>query len=377
MERIYKLEKPEYEKVRPLFKNLHYQLAVESLIDGTNPGWILVDDTENPQSVWMHNSEGYFLAGSSNNSEFNNILRIWIENYIIAGAAKNEGSNHLYFGIDTDEWKQAFSEIVPTRHPLPVQRIHYLCTEVKVDWRKMVPEGYEVHRVSREFLTALGDNVPSHLHHWIKSNWESIENFENLGFGFCTTHENMIISYCLCDCVSEDECEVGIQTVEDYRRRGFATITAAAAVEYALSNEYAVVGWHTHDHNYGSIGTAEKIGFVKEREYEQYFCMFNEAMHYAETGMKLFFNEDYERALENLERSFKLGEVPHWAYYLAARISTKSSDFDKALTHLTSAARLGCDYIDHLLSNDEFEPLHTRSEWSDIVTQIKSNSKED
>jgi tetratricopeptide (TPR) repeat protein len=165
--------------------------------------------------------------------------------------------------------------------------------------------------------------------------------------------------------------------VEEYRRRGFATITAADAVEYALSNEFAVVGWHTHDHNHGSIGTAEKIGFEKEREYEQYFCMFNEALHYAESGMKLFFNENYERALEDLERSFKLGEVPHWAYYLAARISTKSSDFDKALDYLVSAARLGYEYIDHLLSNEEFVQLHTRPEWSDIVTQIESNAKED
>ena len=98
MEPIYKLEKSEYENVRPLFKNLHYQPAVEALIDGTNPRWILVDDTENPQSAWMSNSEGYFLSGSSSNSDFNYKLWIWIEDYMTIGDVKNEGTAYLYFG---------------------------------------------------------------------------------------------------------------------------------------------------------------------------------------------------------------------------------------------------------------------------------------
>ncbi len=371
---IKKLEKTDYEKVRPLVKSLHYQLAVDALIDGTNPGWILVDNVENPQSVWMRTSEGFFLAGATGNEEFNKELRIWIEEYIAAGDPLYEGERYLWFGIDSDDWKQVFHEIAPSRSPLPANRIHYLCTEVKTDWRAMLPEGYEVRHFNRDLLAILGKNSPDHIDRFISTTWESFENFEKWGFGLCTIHENKLVSYSLCDCISAKTCEIGIQTVEEYRRRGFATITAAAAVEHALSNGFDVVGWHTDGHNHGSIGTAEKVGFVKERDYEQYICMFNEAMHLAEAGMRLFYDEDYSQALELFEKAFELGEVKDWAYYLAARICAKSNDSDKAVKYLFRAAELGCQYADHALNNEEFISLHNRVEWSEIISQLESNT---
>ncbi|MGY5874457.1 MAG: GNAT family N-acetyltransferase [Candidatus Thorarchaeota archaeon] len=373
---IKKLEKTDYEKVRPLVKGLHYQLAVDALIDGTNPGWILVDNVENPQSAWIRSSEGFFLAGATSNAEFNNELRIWIEEYIAAGKPMYEGEFYLMFGIDSGEWKQVFSEFAPTRLPLVANRLHYLCSEVKVDWRSMLPEGYEVRPFDREILSLLGKNNPYHIDYFFVNTWGTFENFEKLGFGLCTVHGDQLVSYSLCDCISNKACEVGIQTIEDYRRRGFATITAAATVEYALSNGYSVVGWHTDNHNYGSIGTAEKVGFVKKREYEQYICMFSEAMHIAEAGMRLFYDEEYSQALELFEKSFHLGEVKDWAYYLAARICAKSDDFDNALKYLLRAAEVGCEYIDHLLNNEEFISLHSRAEWSEIIAQFELNAKD-
>jgi RimJ/RimL family protein N-acetyltransferase len=53
-------------------------------------------------------------------------------------------------------------------------------------------------------------------------------------------------------------------------------------VDYALSNGYAAVGWHCPEDNSGSIGTAEKIGFEKERDYTMYYVLLDEARHRAE-----------------------------------------------------------------------------------------------
>jgi len=84
------------------------------------------------------------------------------------------------------------------------------------------------------------------------------------------------VSWSLADCRSGDACEIGIHTAEPYRRRGLATLTAAATVEYALSNGFSTVGWQCSEDNLGSIGTAEKVGFERERDYTMWYAALNE-----------------------------------------------------------------------------------------------------
>ena len=81
-----------------------------------------------------------------------------------------------------------------------------------------------------------------------------------------------VVSWSLADCRSGDACEIGIHAVKEHRRRGLATITAAAAVEYALSNGYSMVGWQCSEDNLGSVGTAEKVGFERERDYTMWYA---------------------------------------------------------------------------------------------------------
>ena len=107
-------------------------------------------------------------------------------------------------------------------------------------------------------------------------------------FGACMTHKNKVIAWSTADCASGKECEVGIFTSEDYRQKGLGSITVAAAVDFSFLDGYTRVGWHCEDHNYGSIGVATKVGFVKERDYIQYICMFEEATHLAEMAMRLY-----------------------------------------------------------------------------------------
>jgi hypothetical protein len=40
-----------------------------------------------------------------------------------------------------------------------------------------------------------------------------------------------------------------------------------------------MVGWHCPVDNLGSIGTAEKVGFEKERDYTMYGVFLDEAEH--------------------------------------------------------------------------------------------------
>ena len=119
------------------------------------------------------------------------------------------------------------------------------------------------------WLTALLDDpdlvVPDHLRGWIANNWGSRERFLRRGFGVACVHDRSVVSWSLADCRSGDACEIGIQTRPAFRRRGLATVTAAAAVTHALATGFAVVGWHANEDNRGSIATAERVGFSLPR----------------------------------------------------------------------------------------------------------------
>ena len=47
-----------------------------------------------------------------------------------------------------------------------------------------------------------------------------------------------------------------------------AAVTAAAAVEHALSDGFRLVGWHCDDDNIGSWRTAKRAGFTHVVDYD-------------------------------------------------------------------------------------------------------------
>ena len=124
--------------------------------------------------------------------------------------------------------------------------------------------------------------------------------------------QNQLVSWCIADCTSGPECEIGIRTRPDYRRQGLASLTAAATVDYCLSHGFTKIGWHTDDDNLGSIGVAENVGFVRAKDYQQYYCMFDEAIHFAETGYRQFQAEQYSKVIESFDEAFKKKEMPNW-----------------------------------------------------------------
>jgi RimJ/RimL family protein N-acetyltransferase len=369
-----RLEREQYPKVRALFRSLHYQLSVESLLDGTNPGYVSVDDAKNPTCAWMYNSEGFFLAGNPQNHTFNSSLREWFDNYNRAGIPHWEGEEYLLFDIDSDSWIPSFPEIFSQRPPLEVNRIHYLCDEVKIDWRASLPEDFSIRRIDKNLLHSKDVQYPDHINYWIKLNWGSPHNYLKLGFGTCVVHNKKVVSYSLSDCISGDECEIGIQTLPEYRRRGLATITAAANVEYAFSIGFRVVGWHTHDYNIGSQRTAESVGFSREREYTQYVCLMSEAMHIAETGMRQFFQGRQKIAIEFFENSFNIGEVEPWVYFLCARSYAIIGEFNRAMDLLHLAVDHGWTDLNRMLECEDLLKLHDYPKWSMLITRMESEA---
>jgi GNAT superfamily N-acetyltransferase len=264
---IYRLEPGDYQKARSLFQPLDYQLIIRAVLEGTSPGSVYVDDVDDPGSALLCSAEGCFLAGDETNSAFNRALRDLLARQFFAGDAGNGADEEMVFTVQPDGWVTKFGVIFEGRQPWQLPRKYFVGSEVKIDWRAKTPTGYSIQRIDRELLGRAELDVASHIPSWMQANWGSIDAFMDRGFGFGTIHNRAVVSWSLADCVSGTECEIGIRTRQTYRRRGLATLTAAANVDHALSHGFARVGWHTNEENIASVRVAEKVGFIESRDY--------------------------------------------------------------------------------------------------------------
>lgn len=318
----------------------------------------------------MATTEGWFLAGNPENSEFNHGLRRLFHDMILKGEyyspVNPEFLEELFFHIDSDDWKSKFPIIFDIRPPLPTHRNHFICDRVTLEWQRHIPEGYTLHTVDST-LDIDSLHFPNDIKQWVS---HSLHDQIMRGFGMCLTHDNKVVVWINADCASGTECEIGIITTQNYRMKGLGALTAAAAVDHCLSTGYSKVGWHSNNRNYGSIAVAKKVGFVKERDYFHYICMFDEAVHHAETAVRYFFDRNYEEAIEWLEHAFAMKELSSWFYLLAARAYAVRNDIESVVKYLNKAKSLGWTNWDAVVQSEEIQSISNSPPLKEFIGQL-------
>ncbi|MHA1935577.1 MAG: GNAT family N-acetyltransferase [Candidatus Thorarchaeota archaeon] len=354
-----------------MFKRFDYQVVVRAVIEGSSPGKVWVDNPVQPDSGFMATTEGWFLAGDSNNDEFNQGLKRLVQDMILKNdfysPVNPQFLSYLFFHIDSEKWKTRFPDIFDIRPPLPTNRIHFTCNEVILDWKDNIPEDYRLLQVDSAFdVDSL--EFPEDVREWVEY---SLDEQKKRGFGKCLVHGNKVVVWVNSDCASGKECEIGIFTTEDYRLEGLGALTTAAAVEHCFSSGYSNVGWHCEDHNFGSIALAKKVGFVKERDYAHYICMFDEGEHLVEKGMRHFYEKEHEDAIAEFERAFEIGEVPIWSYLLAARSFATKNEIGPVVKYLERAKNLGWENWDPVVNSEELLLVKDDKDFIEFIKRVK------
>lgn len=265
---IHELKQAEYGRARSLFRPLRYHLCSAAVLAGDNPGRVFVDEPAAPRTAFMLSPEGCYLAGNPDNPVFNRALN----REVVSNRVLGDDVRVLFLVVHPERWSEHLPSVLHPHTPVEMKRRHYECRTLRYNWRAHLPNGYAVHRIDRSLLDTSLTTVPDHVMGWMENNWGSVDRFLQDGFGFATISECEMVAWSLADCASDDECEIGIRTAPAHRRRGLAAATAAAAVEHALSHGFELVGWHCAQDNLGSIGTAERVGFQRERDYVAYYA---------------------------------------------------------------------------------------------------------
>lgn len=273
---IYELSNSEYERARPVFKALDYHLVVNSIIEGTTRAKIYVDDPADPGAAITWTKHRFYLAGDADNDAFNRALSQLFVGEIYPQSIK-AGKDVLILYYSPGSWEEEMNVILKDRFPTKHQRQFLVCKELRHDWKALIPAGFSMRRVDKELLANTGLKHLGELVEELESERSSVEDFLSKSFSFCLVRGEEIVGWCLSEYNSENQCEVGIETVKGYRRQGVATLTACALVEHALSNNITRIGWHCWANNKDSIALAKKVGFEHVTDYPVYYVRFNEA----------------------------------------------------------------------------------------------------
>ncbi len=126
-----------------------------------------------------------------------------------------------------------------------------------------LPENYSIEKITVnnfESLSLFGLDIACKF-------WNSKDDFLKNGFGFCVFNgQHEPVSICYTACLANNEAEIDIATVAAYQQKGLARAATTEFVNHCIKKKINA-NWDCFEDNYGSIKTAERIGFHQSYQY--------------------------------------------------------------------------------------------------------------
>ena len=370
---FHKLDPSSYDIVRPFLTEMSdLHLSIVSLLEALSPGEIFVDNLNEPKSVFSYSMRRFFLAGNPNNDGFNQGVKGFFNDTLYPNAADMK-IPHFALHFSPMDWDDVIPKILDGINPVKDGRHYYAFrdSQLKHDWRSLIPEGFTLRRVDQDLLAERHLENLDRVTEELQSERSSVEDFLGKSFGYCLVRENEeIVAWCMSEYNCVGRCEVGIETVEDYQRRGFATVTASAVVEHAFSTGLTEVGWHCFASNQTSIATALKVGFKKICEFTEYWALTDRTVQMAIKGNKCFQRAEYAEAVDWYERSISSGEMPDWVYWNTSCAYAYLKNIDNVFKYLDQAVEHGFTDVDFFQNSPHFTTLHETEEWNALIEKL-------
>jgi len=266
---VFRLPYGDYNILLDILANLRYNLVVDSVVDGNTPAWVYCDSQTSPKAALVWNRQDALLvAGSTGDGKLISNLAQVIKNEIVLDAHKRQ-IPHLSLHFNPQTWSAKVGRLLDGFEPQIVKRRFYSATRPKFDWQAHLPKNARIEPIDRSILQ--GNRLENHegLLGWVRSFWPSEEHFLENGFGYCLVNDGEIASWCLTVYASGDHYELAVETIPEFRGRGYATLVAGACVERCIKDGFAP-HWHSDETNRSSIAVAQKVGFDKPMGYSVY-----------------------------------------------------------------------------------------------------------
>jgi RimJ/RimL family protein N-acetyltransferase len=377
---LHPLKTSQFQIARHLFHKLEqYQPMCTSVLERVYPGRVFVDRVENPRTALLttfieseENSTWGFLAGEPTNENFNRTLNTAIfDRQVISPKTPV-----ILLTCDPLDWGGHLTIVMAPRTPIWMPRWHYVCRQVRYDWKTALPDGFAVQPMDDSLSKRTGLDLPDDVRSTLEK-WQRITSERFQDFGFITIDENgeipVIAGWATIDFIANGDGDLGFFTQPNYRRRGLGTIAAAAALEHGFTNGLSQIHWTCDSENQGSIHTAEKLGLERLEGYQMALLVFDETEHLGNLAYFALQAKDFALSASAFEKAIELNpESPHFIYYEAAQAMAMTGNESKALVFLSQAVKRGWKDVEHAQQCEAFTGLKKAPEWSALIKRMKN-----
>lgn len=240
-------------------------LFAQAVVDGHVNGEIYVDTIQLPSTFLIYHPYGMsLLFGNENNPDFNEafvkyalnavnrrIKTEWLQTY---PTSWNDKLGDL-FGNNLIKEEEEAGEADKNKIELSTRVIFQFNVEKYLDFkRKPEKNTYEVVRTNKQHFEEInGTVVPTYF-------WNNAEEFSMNAVGFSLIYEGKPASTAFSAFIIDHKLEIGIESVAEFRGKGFAQYSCMALIEYCLEKGYEPV-WACRLENLVSYKLAQKLGF--------------------------------------------------------------------------------------------------------------------
>ena len=266
MNMIYELERSDFYRCKDLLSG-EGNVEVNAIIEGNNTGRVFVDNITSPRSglVLLGNNDGSFLIGDTNHNSFNELQQFILEDlktlgmdyYEVAGTHPfwNETILTIFNDKTIQKWTQKVFKITEESY-------------LKEDCPNI--EGiYQTEKLTKAILTSNEIINSKEIRDTILESWRSIDEFLQLGIGYCAIYNHEIVSVCFSNFVAGNKQCIHIETNEAHRGKQLAKKLAHLFVQDCFIHDLLPY-WDCTTTNVASVTVAESVGFVEEFTYDVY-----------------------------------------------------------------------------------------------------------
>ncbi|WP_379129548.1 GNAT family N-acetyltransferase [Paenibacillus sp. sgz500958] len=264
------LAREDYNKVLiPLNQVKINRMFAEAVIRKTIPGNVYVDCLEDPHAFYVLHPYGMsLLFGESGNEDFNRELVHYITN------KKQKRLSQEWLQADpAGDWIALIDSVMLTHNDSLVrdQTIDVKGTSQPIlrNTRVNFRFNSEAYRRTRKTITGPDDEIvqitkgmfmaqPGSV--TARNFWRDEEHFLAEGIGYSLLSSGDIASTAFSAFIDPYKLEIGIETSEGHRGKGYAYAVCAALIDYCLEHQLEPV-WSCRLENEGSYKLAQRLGF--------------------------------------------------------------------------------------------------------------------
>lgn len=235
----------DYQKVSHLLEQIDVEKAYPfSIIEGLSSGEVYVDDQENPSMALLWHYCGFANIVGKYDAESIHAIGEMMHDPLKWGFK----AMSLQSGSDSRLEEMLLSDSSITK------RERYIFD--LADENRAVPEAADCQLeeiTSENYDLLYGRIIPAF-------SWESKEQFLCNGYGYCLIKEGRFAACAFSAGISADYVDIGVETAEECRGKGYGKIVASAMVKETLKRKKKPV-WGCDVMNEGSMRLACSIGF--------------------------------------------------------------------------------------------------------------------